>query len=85
MGRSKPETDAVWAGEEDLRLTGATAVPVSLGVAHAYPDVDTWVAVALGRAPGHIYARGIPEGLIRYSAGIEAVEDLIADLTQALD
>ncbi len=27
---------------------------------------------------------GIPEGLIRYSTGIENVEDLIADLTQAL-
>ena len=27
---------------------------------------------------------GIPEGLIRYSVGIEAVEDLIADLAQAL-
>ena len=30
-------------------------------------------------------ALGIPEGLIRYSTGIEAVEDLIADLQQALD
>lgn len=28
---------------------------------------------------------GIPEGLIRYSAGIEDVDDLIADLSQALD
>jgi cystathionine gamma-synthase len=28
---------------------------------------------------------GIPEGLIRYSVGIEALEDLIADLAQALD
>lgn len=28
---------------------------------------------------------GIPEGLIRYSAGIENVEDLIGDLKQALD
>jgi cystathionine gamma-synthase len=27
---------------------------------------------------------GIPEGLIRYSVGIEAVDDLIADLEQAL-
>jgi cystathionine gamma-synthase len=27
---------------------------------------------------------GIPEGLIRYSVGIEAVDDLIADLAQAL-
>ena len=29
-------------------------------------------------------AMGIPEGLIRYSAGIEDADDLIADLTQAL-
>ena len=29
-------------------------------------------------------AMGIPESLIRYSAGIENVEDLIADLDQAL-
>jgi cystathionine gamma-synthase len=30
-------------------------------------------------------AAGIPEGLIRYSVGIEDPEDLIADLAQALD
>lgn len=30
-------------------------------------------------------ALGIPEGLIRYSAGIEHVDDLLADLDQALD
>ena len=29
-------------------------------------------------------AAGIPEGLVRYSTGIEDVEDLIADLEQAL-
>ena len=28
---------------------------------------------------------GIPEGLVRYSAGIEDVTDLLADLHQALD
>ncbi len=28
---------------------------------------------------------GIPEGLVRYSAGIEDIEDLIADLEQALN
>jgi len=28
---------------------------------------------------------GIPEGLIRYSTGIENAEDLIADLERALD
>ncbi len=30
-------------------------------------------------------AAGIPEGLVRYSTGIEDIEDLIADLKQALD
>ena len=30
-------------------------------------------------------AAGIPEGLVRYSAGIEDIEDLISDLEQALD
>jgi len=30
-------------------------------------------------------AAGIPEGLIRYSVGIEDIDDLKADLTQALD
>ena len=30
-------------------------------------------------------ALGIPESLIRYSVGIECVDDLIADLSQALD
>jgi cystathionine gamma-synthase len=29
-------------------------------------------------------AAGIPEGLVRYSTGIEDVRDLIADLDQAL-
>lgn len=29
-------------------------------------------------------AAGIPEGLVRYSTGIEAVEDLVADLSNAL-
>jgi len=30
-------------------------------------------------------AMGIPEGLIRYSVGIEDTEDLLSDLEQALD
>jgi cystathionine gamma-synthase len=35
-------------------------------------------------SPEERAAMGIPEGLIRYSVGIEAVDDLIADLAQAL-
>jgi cystathionine beta-lyase len=29
--------------------------------------------------------RGITDGLVRYSVGLEAVEDIITDLEQALD
>jgi cystathionine gamma-synthase len=36
-------------------------------------------------SPEEREAMGIPEGLIRYSVGIEDVEDLIGDLSQALE
>jgi cystathionine gamma-synthase len=35
--------------------------------------------------PAERAAMGIPEGLIRYSVGIEDTDDLIADLTQAFE
>lgn len=52
-----PATTAVWGGEEESLLQGATQVPVVYSAAYGYPDVDTWLEVALGRAPGHIYSR----------------------------
>ncbi len=52
-----PGTLAVWAGEESYLMQGATQVPVVHSVAFGYPDVDAWLAVAQGRAPGHIYSR----------------------------
>ena len=36
-------------------------------------------------SPEQRAAMGIPESLIRYSVGIESVDDLMADLQQALD
>ena len=71
-------TDAVWAGEERLLLTGATVVPVSFGVAHAYADLDTGQAVALGTAPGYIYARNTNptvEAFERKIGALESAED----------
>ena len=52
-----PGTLAVWAGEESYLMQGATQVPVVHSVAFGYPHVDAWLAVAQGRAPGHIYSR----------------------------
>src|SRR5512139_2012761 len=50
-------TTAVWGGEDESLVMGATQVPVVYSAAYGYPDVDAWLDVALGRQPGHIYSR----------------------------
>ena len=52
-----PDTLVVWGGEDHSLVQGATQVPVVYSAAYGYPDVDEWLAVALGRKPGHIYSR----------------------------
>jgi len=50
-------TLAVWAGEGESLVQGATQVPIVYSAAYGYPDVESWLDVALGRKPGHIYSR----------------------------
>ncbi len=50
-------TLAVWGGEEKLERLGATQMPVVKSVSFGYPDVQSWLQVALGNSPGHIYGR----------------------------
>lgn len=50
-------TLAVWAGEEELSWQGATQVPVVHSVTYGFDDIETWLEVGAGRAPGHIYSR----------------------------
>ncbi|MGM0900776.1 MAG: cystathionine gamma-synthase family protein [Bacillota bacterium] len=50
-------TQAVWAGEKDYLVHGATQVPVVLSVAYGYDDMDEWYDVATGKKQGHIYGR----------------------------
>jgi len=50
-------TLSVWGGEEESLAQGATQVPVVYSAAYGYPDMDTWLDVAHGRRPGHIYSR----------------------------
>jgi cystathionine gamma-synthase len=52
-----PDTLAVWAGEGESLVQGATQVPVVYSAAYGYPDVETWLDVAQGKKPGHIYSR----------------------------
>jgi cystathionine gamma-synthase len=53
----QPGTLAVWAGEGEYLLQGATQVPVVHSVSFGYDDVDKWLRVALGQETGHIYGR----------------------------
>ncbi len=50
-------TLSVWAGEQEPRWFGSTQVPVAHTVSFAFRDVDEWLSVAQGKAPGHIYSR----------------------------
>jgi cystathionine gamma-synthase len=50
-------TKAVWAGEKEQLVHGATQVPVVVSVAYSYDDMDHWYDVAIGKAKGHIYGR----------------------------
>ena len=51
------DTQAVWAAEAGPFPYGAAVMPIVQAATFAYPDLDTWTAVATGKAPGHIYAR----------------------------
>lgn len=72
------ETLAVWAGEDEYLLQGATQVPVVHSVSYGYDDVDQWLRVALGQEPGHIYSRNtnptvqVFEEKVRLLEGAEA-------------
>ncbi len=50
-------TLAVWGGEDESLVQGATQVPVVYSAAYGYDSVDDWLEVALGSKPGHIYSR----------------------------
>lgn len=49
MNDAKFATKAVWAGEKDYLVHGATQVPVIPSVAFGYDDMDEWYEVAVGR------------------------------------
>ncbi len=51
------DTLAVWGGEDRYLVDRATQVPVVHSVSFGYDNIDEWIDVALGKAPGHIYGR----------------------------
>ena len=67
-------TTAVWAGEEEYLLQGATQVPVVHSVSFGYKDLDEWRDVALGKASGHIYGRNTNPTVEVFEEKIRALE-----------
>jgi len=51
------DTQAVWAAEAGPFPYGAAVVPIVQAATFAYPDLDSWEAVALQRRAGFIYSR----------------------------
>ena len=69
-----PATLAVWAGEGEATVDGATQVPVVYSAAYGHADVDVWLDVALGRRPGHIYSRNTNPTVQAFEEKVRALE-----------
>lgn len=70
-------TLSIWGGEQEHELyERSTQVPVVHSVSFAYKDIDTWHAVALEQAPGHIYSRNT-------NPTVRAFEDKVRELEGA--
>jgi cystathionine gamma-synthase len=73
-GNLTAATLSVWGGEEDSLIQGATQVPVVYSAAYGYPDIDTWLDVALGRSPGHIYSRNTNPTVLAFEDKVRLLE-----------
>ncbi len=75
--KPNPSTLCVWSGETEHALyEGATQQPVVHSVSFGYDDIDTWHAVALEKAQGHIYSRNT-------NPTVRAFEEKVRDLEGA--
>lgn len=67
-------TRAVWAGEQPAAAGAPTQVPVVHSVSFGYRDIESWLEVAQGRRPGHIYSRNTNPTLEAFEAKVRALE-----------
>ena len=72
------------AGRQLMNNVRVATLAVSLGGVETLIEHPASMTHA-GMSPGDRRAAGFTDGLVRYSVGIEDVEDLIADLRHALD
>lgn len=68
------DTLAVRAGEGAALAHRATQVPIVYSAAFGYPDVESWVDSALGRAEGHIYSRNTNPTVAAFEEKVRILE-----------
>ena len=73
-GAEHAATKAVWAGEEDYLVEGATQVPIVQSIPFGYDDLGEWTAVALGERGGHIYSRNTNPTTRAFEEKVRALE-----------
>ena len=66
-------TRAVWAGEDNVHWERATQLPVVHSVSFGYCDLDEWLAVAQGKAKGHVCNDSLcmPPETLKLETGIQ--------------
>jgi cystathionine gamma-synthase len=69
-----PATLTVRAGEDAARAHRGTQVPIMYSAAFGYPDVESWVDAALGRAEGHIYSRNTNPTVAAFEEKVRILE-----------
>jgi cystathionine gamma-synthase len=67
-------TQALWAGEDEYLVEGATQVPIVQSVAFGYDGLDEWLEVALGQKSGHIYSRNTNPTLHAFEEKVRILE-----------
>ena len=72
--RPGPGTTSVWGGEGEPGWAGATQIPIVRSVGFGHDDVDGWLDVARGEAPGHIYSRNTNPTVAAFEAKVAALE-----------
>ena len=73
MNEPGPSTRSVHA-TESVDATGSVVPPIHTNSAFAYPDVESWRAVALNEVEGHIYSRNSNPTTDRFEAKVAALE-----------
>lgn len=69
-----PATLSVWAGEGEASVQGATQVPIVYSAAYGFANMATWLDVALGREPGHVYSRNTNPTVCAFEEKIRLLE-----------